>query len=156
MIPLVGDPADFANTIWYSLEGDAANAALSAMGMVPFLGEAAIGGKMLKGGKTLKALKLVDLEGKTLDDALDSAQLLKGAEALDGSVFKFDNAADFNRAANSAHPNIIYEFDGITYRTDSAGPESVKSSETFLARSSGWAISSPRSGVCRARRSAVA
>jgi len=38
LVPVLGEPADGINAIWYEAEGDHVNAALSAAGMVPFLG----------------------------------------------------------------------------------------------------------------------
>lgn len=131
VLPVVGIPADLVSTGWYSLEGDLANAGLSLAGVVPIVGDAATGGKVLKAfGKSAeltKALSRTDLAGKSLDDALESAQLLRGAEAYEGAIFKFDNLEDFQKAANTPHPNVIYEFDGIRYTTDSnVPPRSIK------------------------------
>jgi hypothetical protein len=45
LAPVLGTPADLANTVLYALEGDTGNFVLSAIGMVPGLGEATIAGK---------------------------------------------------------------------------------------------------------------
>ncbi len=42
LVPLVGDLADGANAGWYLAEGDISNAGLSAVGLIPVLGEAVI------------------------------------------------------------------------------------------------------------------
>jgi hypothetical protein len=42
LTPVLGGPADLANTILYAVEGDAQNSALSAVGLIPGLGEAAV------------------------------------------------------------------------------------------------------------------
>lgn len=45
MVPILGEPADAINAVWYAAEGDHVNAALSAAAMVPVAGWAATGGK---------------------------------------------------------------------------------------------------------------
>lgn len=45
MIPVIGDPADAVNGVWYLKDGDWANAGLSAIGLVPIVGEFVIAGK---------------------------------------------------------------------------------------------------------------
>lgn len=78
MVPLVGEPADGVNAIWYASEGDATNAALSAAGMIPILGSAATGAKVgMKGAKAA-------------DEAVESAQaadeMVEGAQAVAGNA----------------------------------------------------------------------
>lgn len=52
LIPGAGIPADVANATWYYTEGDALNGTLSAIGVVPILGEVVVAGKwVFKGGK---------------------------------------------------------------------------------------------------------
>jgi hypothetical protein len=52
LIPVVGEPADGVNALWYGAEGDELNAGLSAAGMVPFAGWGATGAKLgIKGAK---------------------------------------------------------------------------------------------------------
>lgn len=58
LIPLVGEPADLANAIWYTAEGDYVNAGLSAAALVPIAGWAATGGKL--GVKSVKAVRSLD------------------------------------------------------------------------------------------------
>jgi RHS repeat-associated protein len=50
LIPVLGEFADGANGIWYSIEGNKVDAGLSFAGMIPFAGWAATGGKALKYG----------------------------------------------------------------------------------------------------------
>jgi hypothetical protein len=45
LAPVLGTPADLANTILYAIEGDGQNAVLSGIGLIPGLGEAAIAAK---------------------------------------------------------------------------------------------------------------
>jgi hypothetical protein len=47
LIPVVGEPADLANGIWYMVEGDATNAQLSAIGVFPIVGWLGTGGKVI-------------------------------------------------------------------------------------------------------------
>ncbi|MGL1889595.1 MAG: hypothetical protein OCD76_23980, partial [Reichenbachiella sp.] len=58
LIPALGEPMDFINGIWYTVEGDATNATLSFASTVPIAGWVSTGGKyVLKGVK--KAGKFV-------------------------------------------------------------------------------------------------
>jgi hypothetical protein len=53
-IPVIGEPADALNGIIYLSEGDLANAAISAAGLLPTGGQAATGGRLAyKGGKAV-------------------------------------------------------------------------------------------------------
>jgi exonuclease VII small subunit len=55
LVPVIGSVADGANAVWYLAEGDYSNAALSGVGMIPGLGEAAVASKLaVKGSKLLK------------------------------------------------------------------------------------------------------
>lgn len=58
LIPGLGIPADLANAGWYLAEGDKVNAGLSAAGMIPILGEAAVAAKL--GVKATKTFRLAD------------------------------------------------------------------------------------------------
>lgn len=52
LIPGAGIPADVANASWYYSEGDNLNGTLSAIGVIPVVGEAVVAGKwVFKGGK---------------------------------------------------------------------------------------------------------
>ncbi len=52
LVPVVGEPADGLNGVYYALEGDKLNAGLSLAAMIPIAGDAATGGKLVK--KTAK------------------------------------------------------------------------------------------------------
>lgn len=122
MIPVIGDVANVPNAAWYALEGDWANAGVTAAGMIPLVGDAALGGRVLKAsGDVVKTLRMVDLTGKDIEDGLESAKLLAPATQIEPAVFKFDDLADFQLAANTPHPNVVYEFQGIRYTTDYRG-----------------------------------
>jgi hypothetical protein len=71
LIPIVGEPADFVNAIWYESEGDHINSALSTAGMVPLLGWGATGAKVgLKVGK--KTVKHTLINPNTIKFTQDS------------------------------------------------------------------------------------
>lgn len=83
MIPVIGDIANVPNAAWYALEGDWANAGITGAGMIPLLGDAALGGRVLKAsGDALKALRMVDLTGKDIQHShpksLGNFSLLRG------------------------------------------------------------------------------
>lgn len=50
LVPLIGEPADGINAIWYTAEGDYTNAGLSAAAMVPIWGWGATGAKAINKG----------------------------------------------------------------------------------------------------------
>lgn len=57
LVPLAGELADGANALWYSADGDYANAGLSAAAMIPVVGWASTGGKLgVKGYKAVHSL----------------------------------------------------------------------------------------------------
>lgn len=62
-------------------------------------------------------------EGSVRRNADEGADAARAADAL--PVRRFDNADDFNRAANNAAPNTIYEFGNYRYTTDAQGRVSV-------------------------------
>jgi len=73
LVPVLGEPADGINAIWYEAEGDHVNAALSAAGMVPFLGMGATAAKVgIKGVETAG-------EAATAARAAEAAQLRAAA-----------------------------------------------------------------------------
>ena len=125
MIPVIGDIANVPNAAWYALEGDWADAGVTAAGMIPMVGDAALGGKVAvdlgKGAKLLKTVRMMDVAGKDGKELENSLKLLQKADEVEPAVFKFDNVEDFQRAANAPHPNVTYEFDGIRYTTDGEG-----------------------------------
>ncbi|PSK98285.1 hypothetical protein CLV30_12071 [Haloactinopolyspora alba] len=69
MVPVVGEPADAVNAIWYAAEGNVIDSGLSAAGMIPFLGWGATGGKWTR--RALTADELAAL--RAADDAGDAA-----------------------------------------------------------------------------------
>ena len=64
MLPVVGSPADAINAAWYAAEGDYLNAGLSAVGMLPGIGEVAIA------AKATIAAAAAGIAFKSLDEAI--------------------------------------------------------------------------------------
>ncbi|HEY1974368.1 MAG TPA: hypothetical protein VGH89_40915 [Pseudonocardia sp.] len=58
LVPVIGEAADGVNAAWYLVEGDYKNAGISAAGMVPGLGDLAVGGKLAAAG--IVGAKLVE------------------------------------------------------------------------------------------------
>ena len=48
MVPALGAIPDAVNAGWYALKGDGVNAAISATGIVPFFGDAVVGGRLVQ------------------------------------------------------------------------------------------------------------
>lgn len=150
------------NGEWGEAGGHLLNGTLSAVGIVPYLGDAAKAGKIGKWAQTvadavsmaarnpamrgvleapLKEIQgLVNRIPQGALDALpsgarESLERMKsqldeffgaGARQADNiAIRQFDNAADFNRAANNAVPNTRYEFGNYSYTTDANGRVSV-------------------------------
>lgn len=69
LVPVIGAPADGINAAWYLAEGDKTNAALSAVGMIPFAGEAATATKL-----GVKATNAAIDAARAADKAADAAK----------------------------------------------------------------------------------
>ena len=82
MIPAVQELANGANAIWYATEGDWTNAGISAAGMIPIAGDAAIGARLLaKGARAVKDMHSAENVGKAADEVGEGAtQLVKDAK----------------------------------------------------------------------------
>jgi hypothetical protein len=133
LIPVAGEAFDFVNGIWYYAEGNVLDGSLSMASCIPVLGWFSTGGKWARrGAKALDAAKLVGRDGKPLDEVLDSFQLLAKADNIEPGVFKFDNLADFNRAANNPHPGVVYQYKDMRWSTDEFGRTSSVSGDLKL------------------------
>ncbi|SEF10664.1 ADP-ribosyltransferase [Jiangella alba] len=66
LIPILGEPVDAINALWYAAEGNAVDAGLSAAGMIPFMGWGATGGRW-----TRRALNADELASLRQTDGLD-------------------------------------------------------------------------------------
>jgi hypothetical protein len=80
LVPGAGIPADVANASWYYSEGDNLNGTLSAIGVVPILGEVVVAGKwVFKGGKWIwNAAEGSRTTFHTVQGADDAARLGSG------------------------------------------------------------------------------
>jgi hypothetical protein len=77
MVPVVGIPADIVSTAWYSAEGDWTNAGLSAVGIIPFIGDVGEAGKL-----GIKGVKLADEVG-------DGEKVAKGAAEATKPLYRY-------------------------------------------------------------------
>ncbi|WP_131106091.1 DNA/RNA non-specific endonuclease [Ornithinimicrobium sufpigmenti] len=123
MVPGIGELADGVNAVWYFAEGNVIDGSLSMVALVPLGGQAATAGKW--GRRVLTADEaaavLRNLDNVPLNQLDDSVQLLARGDNIGPGVFRFDSMADFNAAANRAHPNVRYEYNDMFWRTDEAG-----------------------------------
>ena len=123
MVPGIGELADGVNAVWYYAEGNVIDGSLSMVALVPLGGQAATAGKW--GRRVLKADEaaavLRNLDHLPLNQLDESVQLLAKADNVGPGVFRFDSMADFNAAANRAHPNVRYEHNDMFWRTDASG-----------------------------------
>ncbi len=124
LVPALGEPADAINAVWYAAEGNVVDAALSSAALIPFLGWGATGGKWTR--RALRADEIAQLAARGFD--VDEIRALEGtvdlvarADDLPMPHLTFDDVGAFNRAANSAHPNTVYEFNGMAWETDALG-----------------------------------
>ena len=123
LIPGIGELADLANGAWYYAEGNVVDGSLSMVALVPLGGQAATGakwGRKVLTGEAAEAV-LKNLDNVPLNQMDESVQLLAKADNVEPGVFRFDSMDDFNRAANNPHPNVRYEYEGMSWRTDVEG-----------------------------------
>lgn len=93
LIPVIGEPADFVNGVWYYADGDVINGSLSMGSAIPFAGWAVSGGKWVRRGLELDELaKLNRLarEGKNVRIFSRDGKLLEGADLTDPANFSAD------------------------------------------------------------------
>lgn len=96
LVPGYGEVFDLINTVWYALEGDKTNAALSGIGIIPFLGWLGTGGKLL--GKLAKRFPhLFGWAAKGGDDVLDAARAARDAKAAEVGRDKATVTAGYGR-----------------------------------------------------------
>lgn len=90
LVPLLGEPADGLNGLWYLAEGNYVDAGLSFGGMVPVAGWFVQGGKWVR--RTLNAGELAEL-GRLADSGQDlSRYLLPGGRLVDDAAQLADPA----------------------------------------------------------------
>ena len=93
-LPLVGEPVDCVNGVWYFAEGDKTNGSLSMSSMLPVAGW---GGVIAKHGD-----EVLEFAGKNIDEGLDAVKgtgklryVLKNTDVdLRGTGTLFDDALD--------------------------------------------------------------
>jgi hypothetical protein len=107
LIPVIGEPADFVNGVWYFADGKPTDGALSMGSMVPFAGWFVSGGKWVRRG--LKAEELVELgrlarEGKLVRVFGKDGKLLEHVDLTDPANFapeRFLSPAELKRWSGS-------------------------------------------------------
>jgi hypothetical protein len=78
MIPAVQEVANGINAVWYATEGDWTNAGISAAGMIPIAGDAAIGARLVaKGAKFVKSADGVEKGLRELGPAEEAGKKLR-------------------------------------------------------------------------------
>lgn len=101
LIPVLGEPADLINAGWYAAEGDWTNAGLSAAGVIPGLGVAAVGARMLGrtadlvGGASRIEPPAMTTIYRNVDEAeftsiAETGRFEMGAGAMEGKFFALD------------------------------------------------------------------
>ena len=110
LVPVLGEPADGINAIWYEAEGDHLNAGLSAAGMVPFLGWGATGAKL--GIKGVKAADEAAAASRAAGETTQAGRAADGTASTPAPATR--QPASFGSAADSdyrgtffgAHPQL--------------------------------------------------
>jgi hypothetical protein len=90
LIPVIGEPADFVNGVWYYANGDVINGSLSMGSAIPFLGYAAVGGKWVRRGldvEELAKLNRLAREGKNVRIFAKDGKILENVDLADPTNF---------------------------------------------------------------------
>ena len=78
MVPGVQEVANGINAIWYAADGDWVNAGISAAGMIPVAGDAAVGARLAaKGAKLLKGADNVEKAQKVVETGEETGKKLR-------------------------------------------------------------------------------
>lgn len=120
LIPVIGEPADAVNAVWYAAEGNVIDAGLSGAALIPFLGWGATGGKWTRRALTAEELTILG-RLDSFPTGFDNVTMVARADDLELPTFEFSDLRAFNRAANNAHPNARYVFNGVAWETDALG-----------------------------------
>ncbi|HET6166615.1 MAG TPA: hypothetical protein VFE07_07280 [Marmoricola sp.] len=107
LIPVLGEPADFVNGVWYYADGKPIDGSLSMASMIPFAGWAVSGGKWVRRG--LKAEELAELSRLARDGKLvrvfgKDGKLLENVDLTDPANFspdRFLSPAELKRWSGS-------------------------------------------------------
>jgi hypothetical protein len=131
MVPVIGEPADFANALLYNYEGDLENAATSTAGMIPFLGMLGTGKRLLGKGKKSFSKLFEGAPNPEWDD-ISNPKLLVQSEPTIKSVFKgvpyygADPALEAARGALDVMRQQGRYLDDISFDASKLSPEQVK------------------------------
>ncbi|KJH71958.1 hypothetical protein [Aliterella atlantica] len=118
LVPVIGAPADALNGVWYAAEGDWVNAGLSAAGIIPFVGEAAVAGKL--GAKGVDALR-------GADEVADAAREAGEATAREaGQAAKVPGFSDIENAVITEARSMLQAEEMTQLRAAYAAGESVE------------------------------
>jgi hypothetical protein len=119
LVPVLGAPADALNGVWYATEGDWVNAGLSAAGMIPFVGEAAVAAKL--GAKGVDALR-------GADEAADAAREAGEATAREAgqAATKVPGFSDIENAVITEARSMLQVEEMAQLRAAHAAGESVE------------------------------
>ena len=107
MIPVIGEPADFVNGLWYYAGGDVINGSLSMGAVIPFAGWAVSGGKWVRRGlevEELAKLNRLAREGKNVRIFTRDGHLLEDIDLADPANFtpdRFLSPAELQRWSGS-------------------------------------------------------
>jgi DNA/RNA non-specific endonuclease len=140
-VPIAGQIADARDTaaaigqVWRGEDGGWLNLGTAAIGWVPGIGDGIKAG--IRGGRKIgDAATEVGQQVARNGDEVAQGAVRQGNEvagaAVDIAVRRFDNAGDFNRAANNALPNTRYEFGNYSYTTDARGRISTSEGQISL------------------------
>jgi hypothetical protein len=93
MVPVIGEPVDFVNGVWYYADGDVINGSLSMGAVIPFAGWAATGGKWGKrvlGAEELAKLNRLARDGENIRIFAKDGKLLDHADLTLPETFAAD------------------------------------------------------------------
>jgi len=157
LIPVIGEPADFVNGVWYYADGDVIDGSLSMGAVIPFAGWAVSGGKWVRRGLEVdelarltrlardgKDLRLFGKDGKLLDEAdlTDPATFSADRFLSDAELKRWSGSREFMRkviAGNrfNAYVNPRYAYSEIPLTTRNKLPfrlDSYTPGEAIVSR----------------------
>jgi DNA/RNA non-specific endonuclease len=137
-VPIAGQIADARDTaaaigqVWRGEEGGWLNLGAAAVGWIPGIGDGIKAG--IRGGRKVAdaATEVGQQVARNSDEVAQGAARQADEVAAAIPVQRFNNADDFNRAANNAAPNTRYEFGNYSYTTDARGRVSTSEGQISL------------------------
>jgi hypothetical protein len=124
LVPVIGEPVDGINAVWYGIEGKPVDAALSSASMIPVIGWGATAGRWTRRALTAEEIAKFAARGfdiTKLERANAAITVVARADGIDVPHLKFTDLRSFNRAAKAPHPDALYEYNGLTWATDARG-----------------------------------